>query len=378
MRLRIAFTALFLCGPLHAAVDCARTSLGTETLSEYLLEYGKDCVDARAKSQLGAWKVAESERDLSKMVPAWHDLSDRFSALALRTPQSGLSKSYAALAERAKRAGQSLKANLEAGNVNQHSAPYASTAWKQPRSTDTSDLFFPGVAGVPPVMIQATADQDCADRASTLCRSALADGKELMLNWRLADRLSFPVSQAAIERIGEVVAAKKALWDRYLYDSKPMLPLDFIVTDWLDGRWQKSDQYPDGFREPPDTQWFLLHPSVGVEQLSAAPDGQELKPVLVLELFGANRWREDRRWIDAPLLRSLSGASFALSYADREGIRDTGAGVILTFENVYSIGLMRYDSKTSVLFSLDVANLFREKYREKYDAFKRGVKNTLF
>jgi hypothetical protein len=45
--------------------------------------------------------------------------------------------------------------------------------------------------------------------------------------------------------------------------------VDFVLTDWLTRGWTRSDQYPDGFREPPKTEWFLAHPSVGVEYASA-------------------------------------------------------------------------------------------------------------
>ena len=56
-----------------------------------------------------------------------------------------------------------------------------------------------------------------------------------------------------------------------------------------------------------------------------------MKPVLYLELIGVNRWNEKDRWIDVPALRYLSGASLIVSYADREGMKDTGYGFMLTF-----------------------------------------------
>jgi hypothetical protein len=378
MRFRIAALALLLCGQVHAAFNCDTSSLeNDEALSAYLLYYGKSCVDARAKAQLREWRIADSAPDLSKLIPAWYELAERFRALSARSSPSQLSQAYSALATRAAAAGESLRKNLEARRFTGEYA-YANAAWKLPESIDVSDLYFAPHATAAAVFIQAPADQDCVDRRSELCRRALAAGKDLMLSWRLANDLSFRVSQTAINQIGDRVAEKKKLWDRYLYDSKPMQLFDFVATDFMDGRWKKSDQYPDGFREPPDTQWFLLHLSVAVEQLGAAPDGEEFKPVLVLEVFGANRWRADRRWFPVWGLKHLSGASLAVTYADRAGVRDTGVGPVLTFDNVYSVGLIRYESNTALLFSIDLSNLYREKNQEKYESFKRGVQNKLF
>jgi hypothetical protein len=138
----------------------------------------------------------------------------------------------------------------------------------------------------------------------------------------------------------------------------------------MEKQWQGPDRYENGFRRPPKTQWFLLHPAVGVEFASGALDGDQLQPMLYIEVVGANRWNDEQRWIDVPVLRYLSGASVIASYADRAGVKDTGYGLILTFGNVYSIGAARYGEETGVFLSLDLANLFREKYKDKYEKFK--------
>ena len=62
-----------------------------------------------------------------------------------------------------------------------------------------------------------------------------------------------------------------------------------------------------------------------------------------------NRWNDKDRWIDVPVLRWFSGAGLVVSYADREGIKDTGYGLVLTFENVYTIGFTRYGSENGNL-----------------------------
>ena len=365
----------------RAAVDCDKQALSAgESLSRYLLDYGQACVKGEAEKVEKAWNIKSGEANAFQVIPAWTGIAERFAALP-RTSGSRLSSAYEDLTARAERASAAFKADAKV-NTSANARFYGNLAWKLPSTgpfPDPKELYFPGLAGEAKVDIAEAAEADCKDPASTLCRDALAGGRALMLTWRLAHDLSNHLSVLAVSKIGEQVATKRALWEQYLYQSKPMLPLDHIATDFFDGRWKQSDQYPDGVREPPNTQYFFLHPSVAVEQLDNAPDGQQLKPVLVLELFGANRWREDRRWINAPLLRSWSGASVALTYADRADVKDVGVGVILTFENIYSIGVTRYESsKTGLLFSIDLANLWREKYKDKYESFRNGTKNTLF
>ena len=227
-------------------------------------------------------------------------------------------------------------------------------------------------ARLPTISLPTDLNPDCATPDSALCASTLKTGRAMMLQWRLADTLAALASQTVIDAVAAQVEAKEALWKKYLYDSKPMLPFDFMLTDWLSGGWSQSDQFDKGFRAPPRTQYFVLHPAAAVEYAAGAADGQQLKPILYLELIGANRWDPKQRWIDVPGLNKWSGASLIVSYADRDGIKDTGYGMLFTFDNVYSLGVSRYGAKTGVFLSLDLANLWRDKYKPEYEKYKNS------
>ena len=43
---------------------------------------------------------------------------------------------------------------------------------------------------------------------------------------------------------------------------------------------------------------------------------------------------------------------------------------LLTFDNLYSIGITNYDGEMGVFLSIDLANLWREKYKNKYEEYK--------
>lgn len=373
--------ALFLPAGALAKTDCTNAVL-TENYfaSTYLEGYGNDCVKDEIDAQWAKWNLTRSGKagqesrkpvdEYPKLVPAWVELSEKLNEIADAAPKDGAMKPvYRAYAGRARATGAALKNDLASG-LDLRVTLYREDAWHEANMTLT---LFPGLEGIQfgIVDVGAAADQDCQQPASALCRDALQQGKKLMLYWRLARDLAAVVSDESLKAVAAQVAQKEALWNRYLYDSKPMLPLDFWMTDLIQR--SKDDPFSKGVPEPPTRQWFLLHPSFGVEYASAAADGQELKPILYLEVFGVNYWNKDRRPFNVPILNYFSGASLTVSYADRAGLKDTGVGVLLTFDNVYSVGITQYGSETGISFSLDVANMFRDKLKPSYEAWKKGT-----
>ena len=376
-------------GAAHAltAEECKRATLpDATTLSQYLRDYAQDCLGGQAAAGVRALGVgaAAAARDASVFVRAWHQLADAFDRLASSAASAGgeqpaqMPKAYEQLSGRARIASRDLGKELAAKQMADVGV-YGKVAWQWPARAivlgDVKDAK--GALIAPLVDLDPPLDADCSRPASALCRQALTDGRQLMLQLAIAQDLGEAIGKPTVEAIAAQVAAKNALWDTYLYGSKPMLPFDFVLTDLLDGRWKQSDQYPQGFREPPRTQWFLLHPAVGVEYASAAVDGEKMKPVLYVEIVGANRWNPRDRWIDLPLLDRLSGVSLIASYADRVGSDNSGVGVLLTFDNIYSVGITQYGSTTGVFLTLDLANFYRDELRPSYESFKGDLSRRL-
>lgn len=369
------------------AEECKRTTLpeGT-TLSQHLRDYAQDCLGGQPAAGVRALGVAadSAAQDASVFVRAWHQVAEAFDRLARRAASVGgeqpaqMPKAFEQLAARARAAAGDLAGELKTQEL-AGAEVYGAVAWQWPSRAivlgDVKDAK--GTVIVPLLEVDAPLDADCSRPASALCRQALDDGKQLMLQLAVARGLGEAIGKPTIEAIAAQVAAKNALWDTYLYNSKPMLPFDFVLTDLLDGRWKQSDQYPQGFREPPKTQWFLLHPAVGVEYASGAADGEHMKPVLFVEIIGANRWNPRDRWIDLPLLDRLSGISLVASYVDRVGTDNSGTGVLLTFDNIYSIGISRYGSTTGVFLTLDLANFYRDELKPSYESFKGDLSRRL-
>src|SRR6266850_1153585 len=370
----LAFLWLFWVVPA-LAVECeqAKPDAG-QAAHIFLRDYGKECISRQVESQLERWKIGPANTDpkrdegnLSQSVGAWKDIADALGKLANETPGKigdvtpQMKNVDNVLSQRADIARSSLALALQQ-QASPDIAAFQSDAWELPPQMFLRSYDRPGEPFLPLVSIASPLDADCGDVNSALCAETIKRGRELMFQLKLAERIAKLASASTIRELSKQIAKKDELWNKYLYDSKPMLPFDFFLTDLMEGRWGKSDNYPDGFPVPPKTQWFLLHPSVGVEYASAAADGQQLKPILYLEVLGVNRWNEADR-IPVPGLRYFSGFSVIVSYADRAGVKDTGYGALFTFDNVYSIGVTRYGSEKGVFLSLDLANLYRDKLK---------------
>ena len=112
-------------------------------------------------------------------------------------------------------------------------------------------------------------------------------------------------------------------------------------------------------------QWFALHPSVIIENVSEAVDGQELQESLALELIGFNYWKDG-------CFNTACGASLIASYADREGIEGLGWGVMFYADNAYSFGVTKHGNDAGFFINVDLLKLFQDKkksfqqYKNKY------------
>lgn len=365
-RILVAFWLLWA-GCVQAVTNCNQNTLTADQVaSDYLEAYGHDCIVKGVDDHLKKWKIDSFDPkkpkpiDYVRMVPAWEDIAEELDEIAKSTTAGKMKDVYSKFTARARAAAGSLKSSLDSGVVSNISL-YQQDAWEQVKMNLPEYKLGQYYSDID---VGAAMNDDCKVPTSSLCEATISQGEKLMLDWGLASTLAFNASAENINAVAIQVATKNKLWDQYLYDSKPMLPFDFWITDIIEQ--PKENSYLQGVPEPSVRQWFLLHPSFGVEYASAATDGQQLKPVLYLELFGLNYWDKKRRFINTPILNVLSGVSAIISYADRAGLKDHGMGLLLTFDNVYTIGITRYGSETGISLSLDLANLYRDKFKSSY------------
>lgn len=159
-----------------------------------------------------------------------------------------------------------------------------------------------------------------------------------------------------------------AVWSNFLDNARQQTYFDIGATT-LFNRWFDTKQPSDGFDAPPARQWFAFHPNIVIDNVGAAADGQELKESIALEIVGVNWWK------DEGCLSAFScGVSVTLNYADREGVKSTGIGLMFTIENKYNIGVVRYGNDTGVFVTIDLLALFKDE-KSQYADYQAYIKS---
>lgn len=138
-------------------------------------------------------------------------------------------------------------------------------------------------------------------------------------------------------------------WNDYFKSARGQTPLELLLNGYLYRRNESAQ-----FSAPPRLQWIVLHPSIVVENVSDAVDGEETRSGLFVEAFGVNRWREDRWYVP-------SGLSLGTVYSDRPGVEDWGYAAALHFRSVYTLGYTNHDGSDGFFVSFDFLKLLQDK-----------------
>ncbi len=172
-----------------------------------------------------------------------------------------------------------------------------------------------------------------------------------------------PLGSATLVLAEKVLTLKDEQWTQYIEESRSQTLLDIAFTTFAYEF--KYSKQPDVFSSPPRVQWFFMHPSVTIENVSNAIDGDESKEALALEVLGFNYWQD-------ACFGYACGASLIVNYADRNGIDDRGWGVMFHVENSYSFGVTKHGGETGIFITVDLLKLFQDKksafkqYDEKF------------
>ncbi len=346
--------------PVTVRADCVADidAPGAEALWDTLTGAAVfNCRRASVQAQLDRLQpVRRGEPDLDQLFTVWQALAADWDGAqagadaALRDLYAGLGQ-RAALAARHLRDGQSALQDVS-----------RASAWRidnsgalGPMAGTGDDLVAPGVA------VERLLTEACAAEGAE-CPRILARADEILAQIMLAGSIGAILGQSTITGLLDKVAEVNADWDRFLFDSKPMYPWSLWLTDRVNRR-RASYQRRHGLLEPPDTQYFLLHPAPGFAYTGAADDGDQLAPTVYVELLGFNRWRA----------RYLTGVSAIVEYADRAGVEDTSYGALFTFANRYSIGITTGGGDIGVTLGLDLANLYRERLQPQISRIRSAA-----
>lgn len=151
-------------------------------------------------------------------------------------------------------------------------------------------------------------------------------------------------------------------WSKYFTKARSQTFIELSMNTWrYSDELQKGKNVP-----PPSSQLILLHPSVAIEYVDNAVDGQQQKEALVMEWIGMNWWD-----LSVPL-----GFSVVSSYTDRQGLDDHAWGLMFHFYNNYSIAYTHRSGGDGVMFTVDLLKLFEDK-KTNLDNYKNEIEDDM-
>lgn len=229
---------------------------------------------------------------------------------------------------------------------------------KGPRD-ETHDYFFNGAHDSAGVLTQQDEKKCLEDKKlNANCLTVLEELDKAIFPYQ-RNANAFTAYETRIQLVG-----LSNQWDSYFESARAQTFADIAVTTIF----EKKHFNHDYLVGPPERQWFVLHPNIVVENVQAAPDGENTKPALAIEWIGVNWWQD-----------SIIGIPFGVSvtsiYSDRPGVDDVGLGATLYFDNKYAIGYVNHGGDDGFFLSMDLLKLFEDN-RKQADRYRNKIKNS--
>jgi hypothetical protein len=209
-----------------------------------------------------------------------------------------------------------------------------------------------------------------------LPKCALAVGGEGTLERNAAVLRLATVVRATLDGVFSPLMSKyhteatelRGRWWTYFHQTRSQYPWEVLVNA-LDFKHKISKATSRSrFQLPPNHQWIVAHPEASLEYLKDAPDGEQLKPTVTLEVFGFNRWS----WKGEKTSRAFGVAAVA-NYSDVATIRDWRFGAVIHVAHRYSFGATRSSGDTGYFVSADLATFIMDK-KKQAKSFLGGLK----
>jgi len=200
----------------------------------------------------------------------------------------------------------------------------------------------------------------CNSAASSLnsaasCKIALREFRDIY-NFAQAT-LAQPIAFALSQRLTRL----EQHWNDYYDESKSQ-------TLWemsLNKRIFQNATEGFGYAEPPEWQLVVMHPSMVIENVSDAVDGQQTKESIMIEALGADWWQQDKWYLP-------SGGSLVATYSDRAGVDDWGYGVSLNFDSKFTLGVADHGGELGTFVTVDLLKLLQDK-SETIKSYRESV-----
>jgi len=221
-----------------------------------------------------------------------------------------------------------------------------------------------GVAGIDVRAMFARAG--CAAPPHTaICVATQHTVEGLLRGAQLTRRSYTPLAAEALQAAAARAAVRDARWRSYFADARSQYPWELYVNS---RRYEARVRREQGLSGPPDWQWIVMHPDIGMQYVRSAAAGDRFTPALILELIGYNWWS----WGADDRPQNAWGVSLVRTYADTASISSSAWGVSIHRNNKYSLTLTRHGGKTGMLLSVDLAGAVTSASQSWREQFRIG------
>ena len=222
--------------------------------------------------------------------------------------------------------------------------------------------------GLPLKIYDDILDLACSEIPSQACSDAYEAAKRVLQYAKVAELEVFKnKGKLKIAKLYRHVESLNAEWESYFNDARSQFFWELKLNSLL---YDKFDRKANGtiLQAPPRYQWIVMHPSVALEYIDKANDGNQFRESVILEIAGYNWWDWENRDRDTAL-----GLSLITSYSDRRGTKDVGLGVMAHINHTFSVGgTLRKGGDPGVFISVDVGRFLLNASESTQNAFKFG------
>lgn len=210
--------------------------------------------------------------------------------------------------------------------------------------------------GVPPAQrdfITAKSFETCATNTpGSPCRENFDDALKISRLIRAVEL--YPLTELIrpdLVRLATEYKVREVMWQEYFFKTRVQYPWEMVINS------RATFTMTQAAPEPPKYQWIIAHPDVAVEYVWDADDGEQLKPTLLAEVLGYNRWGGFDKTTGK--INTAYGASAITTWTDRDGTKDLRYGLMLHYRSRYSLAFTTGGGETGVLISIALGEKVR-------------------
>jgi hypothetical protein len=206
----------------------------------------------------------------------------------------------------------------------------------------------------------------CTAQATNLndCATAIADLEGVIRSHTVVESALLVVRKDELSDLADLFSKRANMWDAYRTEARPQYPWEWLLNSALykDDRLKDQAGNPKGPANLPNGQTIFLHPGVGLERFNPKETNQSSdNPTLYVEWIGYNRLKWS--YGEGKLLDGF-GVSIVGVYAPRQDVSHWSHGLMFWVSNKYGLAVTRNSQGTSVMVSMEVGELYRDKLNQ--------------